>query len=81
MAGPITEVSSNKIFGGLQKIISHESKEVGCQMNFAIYLPHQCESESLPVLYWLSGLTCNETNFIQKSGAQKYLLLILTINI
>lgn len=43
-------------------------------MKFAIYLPPQCDDATvkLPVLYWLSGLTCNETNFIQKAGAQKY---------
>lgn len=43
-------------------------------MKFAIYLPPQCDDAAtkLPVLYWLSGLTCNETNFIQKAGAQSY---------
>lgn len=72
MAYQITEVATNKIFGGIQKIVSHDSLELGCKMNFAIYLPPQSESEKLPVLYWLSGLTCNETNFVQKAGAQKY---------
>lgn len=67
-------VSSNKCFGGHQKIYSHSSKELECEMKFAIYLPPQSEDASikLPVLYWLSGLTCNETNFIQKAGAQQY---------
>lgn len=42
-------------------------------MKFAIYLPPQSDTETkLPVLYWFSGLTCNETNFIQKAGAQQY---------
>lgn len=68
----ITEVSSNKIFGGWQKVFSHESKELGCTMKFGVYLPQQAEGKKLPVVYWLSGLTCSEVNFIEKSGAQKY---------
>lgn len=70
----ITLISSNKSFGGYQKIYSHHSKELACEMKFAIYLPPQSDDATvnLPVLYWLSGLTCNETNFIQKAGAQKY---------
>ncbi|XP_031638428.1 S-formylglutathione hydrolase [Contarinia nasturtii] len=67
-------VSSNKSFGGYQKIYSHFSKELECEMKFAIYLPPQSENATvkLPVLYWLSGLTCNENNFIQKAGAQQH---------
>lgn len=68
----LSETSSSKCFGGFQKIFSHESKEVKCKMNFAIYLPPKSESDKVPCLYWLSGLTCNEQNFIQKSGFQKY---------
>lgn len=69
----LTEVSSNKIFDGYQKVFSHDSKELGCKMNFGVYLPPQASTENvkLPVIYWLSGLTCNEQNFIQKAGAQK----------
>lgn len=48
------------------------SEQLGCKMNFAIYLPPAAESSKVPVIYWLSGLTCTEQNFIQKSGAQKY---------
>ncbi|CAH1183595.1 unnamed protein product [Phaedon cochleariae] len=69
----LTEVSSNKIFGGYQKVFSHESKEVGCTMKFGVYLPPQVEeNKRLPIIYWLSGLTCSELNFLQKSGAQRY---------
>lgn len=69
----ITLISTNKCFGGLQKIFSHQSKELDCEMKFAIFLPDAASADSkLPVLYWLSGLTCNETNFIQKSGFQRY---------
>lgn len=41
-------------------------------MNFGIYLPSKAELEKVPVIYWLSGLTCTEQNFITKAGAQKY---------
>jgi S-formylglutathione hydrolase len=41
-------------------------------MRFGIYLPAQAQSGQCPVLYWLSGLTCNEQNFITKAGAQRY---------
>lgn len=68
----VTETMNSKSFGGYQKIYSHDSKELKCKMNFSIYLPPKCESEKVPCLYWLSGLTCNEQNFIQKSGFQKY---------
>ncbi|XP_077300133.1 S-formylglutathione hydrolase [Arctopsyche grandis] len=69
----ITLVSSNACFEGFQKVYSHDSEELKCKMNFAIYLPPQAEtSENLPILYWLSGLTCNEQNFITKAGAQRY---------
>lgn len=70
--GALTEISSNKIFGGFQKVFSHESKHLGCVSKFGVYLPPQAEQKKLPVIYWLSGLTCSEANFIEKSGAQKY---------
>jgi len=59
-------------FGGWQDVYRHESKVLGCAMNLAVYLPPQAERERLPVLYWLSGLTCTEQNFIAKAGAQRY---------
>lgn len=66
-------ISSNKSFGGFQRIYSHQSKELSCEMNFAIYLPPQYSTDTkLPVIYWLSGLTCDENNFIQKAGAQRF---------
>ena len=59
-------------FGGWQDVYRHDSAVLGCAMNFAVYLPPQAEQERLPVLYWLSGLTCTEQNFIAKAGAQRY---------
>jgi len=59
-------------FGGWQDVYRHESATLGCSMNFAVYLPPQAATDTLPVLYWLSGLTCTEQNVITKAGAQRY---------
>jgi S-formylglutathione hydrolase len=59
-------------FGGWQDVYRHRSSVLDCGMNFAIYLPPQAENGPVPVLYWLSGLTCTEQNFITKAGAQRY---------
>jgi S-formylglutathione hydrolase len=63
-------ISSAKIFGGWHKQYSHQSTSTHCQMRFAIFLPPQTATgEKVPVLYWLSGLTCSDENFMQKAGA------------
>lgn len=59
-----------KQFGGYTNYYSHQSSVTGTKMNFAVYLPPQATSGKLPVLYWLSGLTCTEENFITKAYAQ-----------
>src|SRR3546814_16582673 len=41
-------------------------------MTVGVYFPPQAQHGPCPVLYWLSGLTCNEQNFITKAGAQRY---------
>nr|WP_179944377.1 S-formylglutathione hydrolase [Kangiella geojedonensis] len=65
-------LSSNKSFGGWHKQYQHESKSLNCNMQFAIYLPPQAtQSTPVPVIYWLSGLTCTDENFMQKAGAQR----------
>lgn len=64
-------VSANKSFDGWHKQYTHESKVLNCSMRFAIYLPPQAASHKVPVLYWLSGLTCTDENFMQKAGAQR----------
>ena len=55
----------------MQGVYSHASKETGCAMRFGVFLPSRAESDRVPVLYWLSGLTCTEENFIVKAGAQR----------
>ncbi|WP_076541786.1 S-formylglutathione hydrolase [Shewanella sp. UCD-KL21] len=67
----LENVSSNKMFGGWLKQYSHHSDTLNCQMRFAIYLPPQAASQKVPVLYWLSGLTCTDENVMQKSGIQR----------
>lgn len=68
----VTEVSSAKCYGGDQKVFRHFSKELKCEMNFSIFIPPQASEKKCPVLYWLSGLTCTEKNFIEKSGFQRH---------
>lgn len=68
----VDELSSQKVFGGWHRRLHHRSETLSCQMVFAVYLPPQFEwGEKLPVLYWLSGLTCTDENFMQKSGVQR----------
>lgn len=59
-------------FGGWQDVYKHDSSSLNCAMNFAIYIPEHESGEKLPVLYWLSGLTCTEQNFITKAGVQQF---------
>ena len=64
--------SVNKNFGGWTKHYSHHSETLNCDMRFAIYLPPQtAKGQKVPVVYFLSGLTCTDENFMQKAGAQR----------
>ena len=68
----LENTSSNKSFDGFNKQYSHLSEVLNCQMRFAIYLPPQAVAgEKVPVIYWLSGLTCSDENFMHKAGAQR----------
>lgn len=64
-------VSESRCFGGRQLNYGHDSRETGTAMRFAVYAPPQAEHGPVPVLWWLSGLTCTEDNFMQKAGAQR----------
>ncbi|HSU43281.1 MAG TPA: S-formylglutathione hydrolase [Casimicrobiaceae bacterium] len=64
-------VSRNRSFGGVQYVYAHAAETTGCEMRFGVFLPPQATSRAVPVLYWLSGLTCTEENFIVKAGAQR----------
>ena len=68
----IEQFGASKNFGGWTKMFSHPSESCGGEMKFSVFLPPQAEIGNVPVLYWLSGLTCNHENFITKAGAQQY---------
>ena len=66
-------VEQHASFGGRQEVWKHSSATLGCDMKFAVWLPKEAiAGERRPVLYWLSGLTCTEQNFITKAGAQEH---------
>ncbi|MCK0511513.1 S-formylglutathione hydrolase [Aromatoleum buckelii] len=69
---PLEQLSSQKCFAGWLQRFRHRSAALHGDTVFALYLPPQAErGEKLPVLYWLSGLTCTDENFMQKAGAQR----------
>lgn len=70
----LEQIGANKAFGGMQLRYKHQSKVLGCEMTFSIFLPPQAQrtGNQVPVLYWLSGLTCTDENFVTKAGAQQY---------
>ena len=67
-----TRLERHACFGGWQDVYRHRSRVLGCDMTVGVYFPPQAASRPCPVLYWLSGLTCTEQNFITKAGAQRH---------
>lgn len=66
-------LSENKCFSGYQRIYQHASTQTKTDMRFSVFLPEAAiNNKSLPVLWFLSGLTCTEENFTFKAGAQRY---------
>ena len=68
----LSVISQHACYGGEQGFYRHESLEARGPMKFSVYLPPQAKSGKVPVLYFLSGLTCTEETFCIKSHAQKY---------
>ncbi|WP_298609165.1 S-formylglutathione hydrolase [uncultured Thiothrix sp.] len=66
------QIESIKEWGGYLNRYTHESEACACTMTFSVYLPPQAETQKVPALYWLSGLTCTDDNFRVKAGAQRY---------
>lgn len=66
------QLSNDKIFDGQQTQYQHRSKVLNCDMQFSVYLPQKRNNKQVPVLYWLSGLTCTDQNFVTKAGAQQF---------
>ncbi len=68
----LEQISNIKCFDGQQRQYQHASDMLSCPMQFSVFLPPQAQHEDVPVLYWLSGLTCTDQNFVTKAGAQQY---------
>ena len=67
----LTTLSQHRCFGGTQGFYSHAARETRCTMRFSVFMPPRAGDARVPVLYWLSGLTCTEENFTVKAGAQR----------
>jgi S-formylglutathione hydrolase len=65
-------VSEQACFGGVQGVYRHPSASCRCDMNFGLYLPPQAERGPVPLLWYLSGLTCTHENAMTKAGAQAW---------
>ncbi len=68
----LTRISTVRCFEGQQLQVSHPSAACDCTMTLSVYLPPQADNGPVPVLWWLSGLTCTDQNFVTKAGAQRY---------
>jgi len=66
------QIESIKEFGGYLNRYVHRSNSCHCDMTFSVYLPSQAKNNSVPALYWLSGLTCSDDNARTKAGMQRY---------
>lgn len=69
MVGQPEEIASTRSFGGYTKQYKHMSQTLGCEMKFSVFFPP--DVEKAPILYFLSGLTCTDRNFIEKAGGQR----------
>jgi S-formylglutathione hydrolase len=72
MAEGLTTLRQHRCHGGIQGVYRHDSSATQCAMEFAVYVPPQAAHSQVPVLYWLSGLTCTWANFTEKAGAQRH---------
>ena len=68
----VRTTAESRCFGGVVSFHEHPSQATGGEMRFSAYVPPQAESEPVPVLYYLAGLTCTEETFQIKAGAQRY---------
>jgi len=64
-------IERNRCFDGEQLRVKHHSQALSCEMIFSLYLPPQATAKKVPLLWWLSGLTCNDQNFVTKAGSQR----------
>ena len=66
------QIDAHRCFDGQPLRVRHRAGTLNCDMTFSIYLPPQADQRAVPALYWLSGLTCTDENFVLKAGAQRY---------
>lgn len=71
MPAALELISQHRCFGGTQRYYRHDSAEIGLPMRFSVFVPPQAEQGSVPVLFYLAGLTCTEETFMIKAGAQR----------
>jgi len=69
-------IAETRVFDGVQTVHRHASVSTASPMRFAVYMPPQSKAGRVPAVYWLSGLTCTEENFIAKAGAQRVAALL-----
>ena len=65
-------ISQNKAFGGNQGVYRHKSTATNCDMTFGLFLPEEAKDGPVPILWYLSGLTCTHENAMTKAGAQAW---------
>ncbi|OAE32046.1 hypothetical protein AXG93_2278s1250 [Marchantia polymorpha subsp. ruderalis] len=70
MEGP-QQIASTKMFGGYNKRYKFQSRALGCETTFTIFFPPAASEKKVPIIYWLSGLTCTDENVFIKSGVQR----------
>ena len=64
--------SENRSYGGTQGVYTHTSEATGCDMTFGLYLPEEARTTPVPILWYLSGLTCTHENAMTKAAAQGF---------
>ena len=64
--------SENRAFGGTQGVYRHASSTTHCEMTFGLFLPEEAKDGPVPLLWYLSGLTCTHENAMTKAGAQAW---------
>ncbi len=68
----IETLSSHPAFGGEVRVLRHAARSTRCDMELSVFLPPQAADGPVPLLIWLSGLTCTWENFTLKAGAQRF---------
>ncbi|NKW91858.1 S-formylglutathione hydrolase [Rhodobacteraceae bacterium R_SAG9] len=65
-------ISENRAFGGTQGVYTHNAHSTRCDMTFGLFLPEEAQTGPVPVIWYLSGLTCTHENAMTKAGAQQW---------